>query len=497
MGSRGESPRAGAMLALSPNYPGQRYGGVAARGGSIPGNARSFLTPGAGEPVRPAKDALLAMVRRELEALEERLNTTIARASQLGDKKREDATTRIDQKLGTIEALQPKFDRRLAEHSGNYRGVSDEMQAQIKRVDQLDGRLWEWRHALEEEINKKFSQLEQNQDHATSAHRNLETLNEDNAKKHNLRMQQLESLVQDRMMHVEEHGQGLQGLHERLMEVESLRAESIAVAPRQLLDPLEFRESAVPSSAIAALEGQLADACQRIEALQGDRHEMHVRVEAQEERMKSLRTLLDTREDKERHLTDRLERIDPDIKLREIKDAVSDIGRSHRGHVEYTQKMQKQLDDHVKVHEELGGHLRAMSAAQSPARTLEDTEGSVPNEVLAMELQDCLRRLGASEMKLHAMSADLDTAKADLDLGPRVAALVEQLKQVAPKVMDQEGVVRELHEKVGKLEVEVRMDAFSGGGPARANTVESSLKLSERLGQLELEVADMKKPGHT
>jgi len=395
-----------------------------------------------------------------------------------------------------MEALQPKFDRRLAELSGNNRGVSDEMQAQIKRVDQLDGRLWEWRHALEEEINRKFTQLEQNQQQAASAHQVLETSNEENMGKNNQRMHQLEALVQERMAHVEEHGQGLQALHERLTEVESLRAESIAVAPRQLPDPLEFHESAVPSSSIAALEGRIADALQRIETLQGDRHDMHVRVEAQEERMKSLRTLLDTREDKERMLTDRLERIDPDIKLRELKDAMSDIGRSQRGHIEYTQKMQKQLDDHVKVHEELGGHLRAISAAQPPARTFEDPEGKVPNEVLAMELQDCLRRLGASEAKLHAMSADLDDAKADLDLGPRVAALVEQLKQVAPKVMDQEHVVRELHEKVGKLEVEVRMDAFSGGGPARANTVESSLKISERLGQLELEVATMKNPGH-
>lgn len=494
MGSRGESPRAGAMLALTPNAPGQRFGSTA-RAGSTPGNARGFMTAGAGEPVRAHKDALLAMVRRELEALEERLNNTIARANQLGDKKREDAIARMDQKVGTMEALQPKFDRRLAELSGNYRGVSDEVQAQIKRVDLLDGRLWEWRKELEEEVNRKCSQLEQHQQQTDSAHRVAETANEDNVKKNSQRMQQLEALVEERLAHVEEHGQGLQGLHERLTEVESLATTSLAMAPRQLPDPLEFDKSAAPSSSIAALETQLADAWQRIEALQGDRHEMHVRVEAQEERMKSLRTLLDAHEDKKRHLSDRLERIDPDSKIRELKDAMNAIGRGHRDHVEHIQKMQKQLDNHAKVHEDLGGHVRAISAAQPTARALQDTEGTVPNQVLAMELEECLRRLSATENKLHAVTADLDVAKADLDLGPRVAALVEQLKQVAPKVMDQEGVVRDLHEKVGKLEVEVRMDTHTqGGGPARANSVESSMKLSERLGQLEQEVRARKNP---
>merc|ERR1739845_155127 len=44
-------------------------------------------------------------------------------------------------------------------------------------------------------------------------------------------------------------------------------------------------------------------------------------------------------------------------------------------------------------------------------------------------------------------------------LGPRVADLVDQLKHVAPKVIEQEQSMREVMEKVAKLDVNHNMSA--------------------------------------
>ncbi|CAJ1369264.1 unnamed protein product [Effrenium voratum] len=103
--------------------------------------------------------AMLAAVRRQMESLEEKVEKQLSRQAQ--DRGREAAVQRLEEKLQATETLQPKVERRLAELSGNFKGLSDEMQAQIRRVDLLDDRRWEWRHQVEEELAKKCQQQEQ------------------------------------------------------------------------------------------------------------------------------------------------------------------------------------------------------------------------------------------------------------------------------------------------------------------------------------------------
>ena len=42
---------------------------------------------------------------------------------------------RLDSNLSAIQLLQPRADRRLAELSGNCKGLSEEMQVQVRRID--------------------------------------------------------------------------------------------------------------------------------------------------------------------------------------------------------------------------------------------------------------------------------------------------------------------------------------------------------------------------
>merc|ERR1719247_488738 len=84
-------------------------------------------------------------------------------------------------------------------------------------------------------------------------------------------------------------------------------------------------------------------------------------------------------------------------------------------------------------------------------------EGTSVTEAITFELKECTSRTSTLEAKLEALCADLQSMRQDVALAPRVAALVDQLKDVAPKVIEQELCVRELLEKVGRLEVEDRM----------------------------------------
>ena len=101
------------------------------------------------------ESAVLAAVRRQIEAFEEKVENQISKLQVQGDKSKDTSLSRLEEKVSAAEGLQPRVERRLAELSGNFKGLSDEMQAQIRRVDLLDDRRWEWRHQVEEEMQKK------------------------------------------------------------------------------------------------------------------------------------------------------------------------------------------------------------------------------------------------------------------------------------------------------------------------------------------------------
>ncbi|CAE7415494.1 psbV [Symbiodinium natans] len=107
------------------------------------------------------ESAVLAAVRRQIEAFEEKVEKQISKLQVQGDKGKDASLTRLEEKVSAAEGLQPRVERRLAELSGNFKGLSDEMQAQIRRVDLLDDRRWEWRHQVEEEMQKKCQGYEQ------------------------------------------------------------------------------------------------------------------------------------------------------------------------------------------------------------------------------------------------------------------------------------------------------------------------------------------------
>lgn len=432
--------------------------GALTRAGSTPGSTRPLTAD-----AWPGKDALLGAVRRQMESLEERLNVKISRSQQQGERLRDAMLARVDQKMGGLESLQPRLDRRVAELSGNCKGLSDEMQAQIKRIDQLESRMWDWRHQLEEEMRGKFQDLDQNQQQACSAWRLAGATSEDQLKRANQRMLRLEDLVHERLAHVEGVTQSLQGFHDRLTEVEGMRAQEISIAPRQ--EHTLSSAGLANGKLLAALDTRLTGACRKLEALQQERHDLHVLVEAQEERMKSMRTQLDMREEQHRSLSDRIERSDVEGRVRELQAQLSDLERHRADNAESLEQLHKRLEGHEQVQETFGEGLGQFAVNSPPSAQSHDLhdQGSAA--------QECLRRLEQAEARLDTVMADVEVMRESLQLGPNVAALVEQLRLVAPAVAQHEVHLRDLREKVGPL---------GDGG------------LMARLGHLEMEVARIK-----
>jgi len=460
----------------------QRLRFDARAGSATPGSGvrATFL---AGSNPKAAQDsAVLLACRRQIEALEEKLTQQISRVQQQSDRLREAAFQRVDAKMGSMEALQPKLDHRVSELKGNFKGLSDEMQQQIRRVDQMDSRLWDFRHQLEEDVRGKFVELEHSQQQVSSSVRMASATYEDWQKRIERRLLKVENLFTERQAYMEETSQNLMNLDARLaaMEDEGPRVcQDLDLAK----DPFA---SAADAGVIMALETRCSDVSDKIEQFQKDSHEIHTKVEMQEEKLKILRTMLDSKEEHYRWLGERVERADWEGRFKEMQHSVNEGSKQC---LEYSEKLHlvlKKFDSREEDHEQICDAIRRLQ--ERALIGIADVEAPGEEARLAVgagvpvEMEKCVARLDDSEKRLDTVTSELQKVQMDMELAPRVGALVEQLKQVAPKVMDQEFCVRELHEKVGRLEA----------GQVGRSTAGASDAIRARLSKLEVDVARIK-----
>lgn len=230
----------------------------------------------------------------------------MARGQQQGDRLRDAALMRYDTRLGSIEAFQPRLDRRLTELSGNMRGLSDEMQCQIRRTDQTDSRLLEWRQQIEEETRSKFVGLEQSCQQIGSTVRVTKSNGDDVLKKYNQRLLRLESLMEEHVVSTADTSQSLVQLHSRLADIEDSSCrharELARCSPAQtsaggFSTALDAATVATDRASLASLGAQVAELIRKMDQLQSESHDFLSRVESTEQRCRSLRTLADTKDE--------------------------------------------------------------------------------------------------------------------------------------------------------------------------------------------------------
>lgn len=84
--------------------------------------------------------ALLNLIRSEMELMEERVNTRIARSEKQAEQFRGLAITQMDEKLGDLAAWRSSHERTVSQLSGTMKGVREELQALFQRISQIDSR---------------------------------------------------------------------------------------------------------------------------------------------------------------------------------------------------------------------------------------------------------------------------------------------------------------------------------------------------------------------
>jgi len=430
-------------------------------------------------------------MKRQMEGHDEKFECQLSRLQQHSDRLRE----RLDSKMVGVEAMNTKFDRKLAELSGNYKGLSEEMQSQIRRIDNLDTKLWEWRHQVDEENRNKFAEVEQGLQTLTSQVRLSNATMEDSFKRFSVRIRRVEQVIEDRLSFSDETNHNLMALDVRLQEIEAARLQELSLA-RPAVDPASLAlvaeahrdvshvESTSPL--LATVEARLAEAFRKLEHVSKESQDVQTRVEAQEERLRSLRTIVDAKEDSYR--VSKFDRQDWESKAKHLDSVASELERHRVEHSERLDVFQRMFENQDQAQAELCDQVQrvqegsAMGSAAGSARVLHDDDSINMHEIAYGSMMDsnaeCTNRLFAAEEKLNAMGNQIVLLQGDSELAPRVAMLVEALQQVAPKVMDQEVCMRNFHEKVGHLDAKVVM--LCDQGKANAN--------EHRLGMVEMEL---------
>jgi len=417
--------------------------------GALAVSSRRFHSSRAWSGHRTAGEgAILSMVRKHIDALEERVHGEIAglREQQQSGRLRDMALARLEEKVAAAEGLQPKFDRRLAELTGNLKGLSDEMQASIRRADQLDERLGAWRRQFEEEVRQRLCELQQQVQRLTSGARIAETSAHEGQRHMCQRLARLEAEVQERAALQDDVHESLEGIWERLQALEGQPSES-----RGAIEKFNSGHGALTAvspqagttdQAVAVLDQRLADVADRVDQAFQDAHEVHAKVAAQEQQQKALRTLFEMREE---HLREW------DRKLGSIRQAMQEeAGRRA---------------DHCEQLEMLAGRqalLERQLECMPEELPLACPQGSI-DRADPQALRECRERSQQAEARLAVLEAELGALRADAGLAPRVAALVAQLRELVPQAAQR-----------SQSAVEPR----GGAGPQ-----DRSLDISEQLNQ--------------
>lgn len=447
------------------------------RAGSTPGSARSGGGGGGGFGY---DNTMVGYVRKQMENVEEKLSMQLMRGQERSDKLQTVTLTRLDSKIVSLESAQPKMDRRLAELSGNYKGLSEEMQTQIRRIDRVDSQIWEWRHQLEEEIRGKLAEMEQNYQRVASMVQVAQTAQEE-----------INKLTDSRLLEVEEQmasheggtNENLEFLHQRLENIEQQQSDEFVVVDRDFSMP----QSAVVDNGPATfdlvhLEGRLADVIKKCDLVVSEMQELHTKIEIQEVCVKTNRTRVEENEKQTRGLSERVGQSDWNVRLQAAENRISEIDQCRIRQDESIGVLEGKITENDQSYENLADSMRCVMermavnglSSYSPMRNMVPDVLAPMGAGVEMVSQEQLKEC------MNEVQSEIEVLRADAELAPRVSTLVSQLKDVAPKVIDQEKCVREVLERLGSLEVEWNM------GKTRDIGVIDSLKT--RMHRLEVEV---------
>eukprot|EP00930_Biecheleria_cincta_P027799 TRINITY_DN19454_c0_g1_i1.p1 TRINITY_DN19454_c0_g1~~TRINITY_DN19454_c0_g1_i1.p1 ORF type:complete len:834 (+),score=235.39 TRINITY_DN19454_c0_g1_i1:41-2503(+) len=98
-------------------------------------------------------------MRREFEALEEKVTRQMLRLQEQSERFVDVMMRPLESKVAALEGRQPAVDCSLAEVRGNLKGLQDSVEMQGKRAEQAESQLRHWRKCMEDDLNAKYVDL--------------------------------------------------------------------------------------------------------------------------------------------------------------------------------------------------------------------------------------------------------------------------------------------------------------------------------------------------
>jgi len=422
------------------------------------------------------ESTLLASVRQQLEALELKFAGKLNRGLQLSEKLREADVSRLEEKVSLVQSVQPKHDRRIAELTGNCKGFSDEMQAQIRRVDQMDARLREWRHQIEEDVRHKSQDLEHKVRQLSSGARVMAASVEEMQKQQNQQQLRLEAGTLD----YNQIQEGLMEIHHRVTAVEQTQA-----APQVPNGDLNNE------AMFAIIQKRLEHVYAKVDHMFCANSDLVSQVAAQEEQLKALRTLHASQEQQHKSLVNRIDRSDWDGKVDRLHVAVKQDSKNEtellekaRVLSERVQILEEDLESlreaHAQIHQDIHPACMKREVVCGAYGCPSYSSGHVKfieGDADATSMEDCLKRLDESERRLAALDAEMAAVRVDSNLMPAAT----EIKQIAPNVLEHRDMVRNLHIQQ-KEQTEEVSHAFECIKRLRADILEVASRASHGTG---------------
>uniref|UniRef100_A0A7S0ZS86 Uncharacterized protein n=1 Tax=Noctiluca scintillans TaxID=2966 RepID=A0A7S0ZS86_NOCSC len=432
-------------------------GGPSAASPGAGSTMRSMSSGGSRQPLRPGvENMMLQATKRQMDAVEEKFSSQLARAMANSDRVREAAIQRLEDKVNMTQGLhQPRLDRRVAELVGNFKGLSEEMQQMIRRIDNMDSRNREWRSHVEDELMGRHTELEQMIQKASSKANVAQASIEDVQSRLSTRMQRLELEMSERAAHFEETGDALNLLHGRCEALEA-NAGSWPNRSKEIL--VHSARGEVPD-----LSNQIGDVKTMVDRQLAEMHDVQIRTETQEQGVQILRTRVEGIDEKFRRLAERVTTSDWEGRFETMKLHLHEEARIKSEHVEQLDVISKRLEMQEQAYEEmrqLHGHIMQVSSQVSGEATPGYQVGGSWHVCDATSSSPVDREASRGlDLNVGVVAGDaLDVRPDACGLGNRVAALEETLRthQAEYRVYAANAVEfqNECRESVGKLQTQ-------------------------------------------
>lgn len=392
--------------------------------------------------------SVMNVIRKQMECLEQKLSGHVTKIQQQSDQVANAMLTRVDSKMVLMETLQPKLDHRLAELSGTYKGLSEEMQTQIRRIDGMETRLWEWRHQLEEEIRGKFA----DSDVSLLRVQNGLRANDEAIQQQDERMQMLEQ----HLAYQEDANEDLLNLSQRVADIETHNSES--VVDRELNSNRDINSSSVSLSTDSlSINCQLADNKKKIDHLMEMSLEVHERLQVHEETVKYLKTVCENDENRSRQLLDLVEHSDWDARIKELQSGFHDLDQHKIEQSDMLEILKRKLDLTERTADETSDRvhrLQEMSMNMGVDELIPDVMHSMTNFMPRTdELQSQLENIRDEMQQIWERTKNVEESN---QLASRVGSLVTQLTHVAPKVIQQQKSMDEMTKRINQMDSQIK-----------------------------------------